>query len=264
MRDRLIISVVLWASILLSTGTVVAREKIVKLATLTGFPPYCYAVENSKPKILETIPPGTDSTQLQGYSWDVVRMSYHEMGYTIILHVAPWARVIHLLNSEKVDAVFPANRTTTREKEFLFSREYVDRTPIVVYVPAESDFVWQGLEFLEGLRVGAVREWAYGKKWEKNSTIKKERMDSIFQSFRVLDKKRIDAVIGYEFAYDYVLELEGMAQKYKKAGYVDEVDEYLMGNRGIPATKKIISAFDHGHRLLEKNGTLDEIATKWQ
>lgn len=255
---------VLWASVFLFAGVGIAEEKVVRLATLTGFAPYCFAIDNSTPKIVETIRPGDDSTQLQGYSWDVVRSSYHELGYTIVLYVAPWARVIHLLKSGKVDAVFPANRTKTRENEFIFSRKYVDRTPIVVYVPIDSDLVWQGLESLYGLRVGAVREWAYGKRWEKSEAIRRERMDSILQSFQVLDKERIDAVIGYEFAYDYVLKREGLLQKYKKIGHVDEVEEYLMGNRDIPQTEKIISVYDHGYQLLKENGTLDEIAIKYQ
>ena len=262
MVNRLIVALIL--GVVLFTGRADAEEKVVHLATLTGFPPHCYAIEGSKPKLVETIRPGEDSTQLQGCSWDIVRMAYHQLGYTIVLHVAPWARVMHLLKSDQVQAIFPANRTGIRENEFIFSRKYVDRTSIVVYVSADNNIVWQGLDSFQGLRFGVVREWAYGKKWEQNDSIIKERMDSILQSFQVLDKKRIDAVIGYELAYDYLLRHEGIAGKYRKAGYVDEVNEYLMGKRGLPATEKIINAFDRGHRWLEENGILDEIITTYQ
>lgn len=263
-ENSLIVGVLLLAWLTVMADIASAEEKKVYLATLTGFPPYCFAIEGSTPKINETIRPGQDSTQLQGCSWDIVRRAYHKMGYTIVLYVAPWARVMHLLKSDQVEAIFPANRTEKRESKFVFSRKYVDRTPIVVYVPAESKVVWQGLESFRGLRVGAVREWAYGKKWEENNTIIKERMDLILQSFQVLDKNRIDAVIGYELAYDYVLKRESIAWKYKKAGYVDEVNEYLMGKRGVRATEKAISVFDHGHRMLEENGVLDEIFSHYQ
>lgn len=241
-----------------------AVKKTVTLATLTDFPPYCFRKEGGELIIGEVIPPGSDSSQLQGYSWDVVRESFHGQGYTIVLHVVPWARGIHYLNSDRVDAIFPANRTKKREELYMFSSKYVDRTDMVVYVPADSDLEWHGLDSLKGLNVGAVREWAYGKKWEENTTIKKEFMDSIVQSFRVMDKGRLDAVIGYEIAYDYTLREKGMLAKYKKIGSFDALDEFVMGKKDNPVVKQLIADFDQGRQLLEETGELAAISRKWQ
>ena len=76
-----------------------ATEKTVKLATLTDFIPFCFRKENAAAVHGEIIPPGSDSVQLQGYAWDVVRESFHAMGYGIRLEVVPWERVIHYLNT---------------------------------------------------------------------------------------------------------------------------------------------------------------------
>jgi polar amino acid transport system substrate-binding protein len=249
--------------ILFSSTGLYAQEKIVTLATLTDFVPFCFRKENSIQVHKEIIAPGSDSVQLQGYSWDVVRESYHAVGYTIELYVLPWARCMHYLNSDKVDAIFPANRTEKRDDFYRYSKEYVDRIRMVAYVPRDTEITWRGLSSLHGLTVGVVREWAYGKKWESNRHIKKESMDTILQSFQVLEKKRLDAVVGYEVVYDYVLKSEGIKEKYKKIGDFDIVDEYLMGKKDNPVALEKINEFDRGRRLVEQRGGLDTITRKW-
>ncbi len=243
---------------------VYSEEKEVTLATLTDFAPYCFRKDNSIQLHEEIIPPGENSSQLQGYSWDIVRQSFHEVGYTIRLFVVPWERVMHYLESGKVEAIFPANRTKKRELHYSFSKEYVDRTKMVVYVPENSKIEWAGLDSLNGLSVGAVRGWAYGKKWENNKLIKKEFMDTILQSFDVMDKKRLAAVVGFEIAYDYVLRSAGKSEQYKKIGFFDIIDEYLIGKIDSSVAKQKISDFDKGHALLEKRGGLHKIIIKWQ
>ncbi len=264
MKKNIFILGLMIVLVAVNTKQACSESKTVVLATLTDFPPYCFRIENSRQITEEIIPPGSDSAQLQGYSWDVVRESFHEVDYTIVLYVVPWVRAMHYLTNNKIDAIFPANRTEKREVDYIFSRGYVDHTQIAIYVPADSSLVWQGPGSLSGARVGAVRGWAYGKEWESSKHITKELVDSISQSFSLLDRKRIDAVIGYEIAYDYVLKSEGKMAAYRKAGYLGDVDEFLMGKKNNPAVAQIISDYDRGHELLEQKGTLEEIARAWQ
>ena len=241
-----------------------ATEKVVRLATLTDFAPYCFRKDYSAHLAKEVIPPGSDSVQLQGYSWDIVRESFHAMGYIIELRVVPWSRTMHYLRTGTVDAIFPANKTETREKLFIFSRRSVDTTKMVVYTSAKSELQWRDLSSLNGLRVGAVRGWAYGRKWEESHGIKKVLMDTILQSFQIMDKNRVDAVIGYEQVYDYVLRSNEIAAKFKKIGQFGRVVEYLMARQDSAAAERIVSDFDSGHLRLEKRGGLETITQKWQ
>ncbi len=241
-----------------------AEEKIVTLATLTDFAPFCFKKENSPQLNKEIIKPGSDSVRLQGYSWDIVRESYQAQGYTIELYIVPWARGLHYLDNGMVEAIFPANRTEKREQTYQFSNRYVDRTKMVVYVPVDSSIRWQNLSSLNGLNVGVVRAWAYGKKWEGNTKIKKEIIDTIFQGFQILENKRLDAVVGYEIPYDYVLRNHGLGKKFKKIGYFGIVDEYMMIKKNDASAKEKIDAFDRGHMILEQSGRLGEISDKWK
>ncbi len=235
----------------------VAAGRTVSIATLTDFKPFCFRKPDSVELMEEIIPPGSDSLQLQGISWDVVRKSFHDMGYTIRLFVVPWERALHYLNIGKVDVVFPANKTREREKQFRFSDEPVDRMNMIIYLSADSKIQWTGLESCNGLRIGYVRGWAYGKKWEMSKGIDKESVDTILQGFTAIDNKRLAGVVGYETAYDYVIKEKGIGKKYKKFGPFDMVEEYLMAKRGRTGAGSILQDFDTGkqHLVMEEKLT---------
>jgi polar amino acid transport system substrate-binding protein len=240
-----------------------AEEKIVRLATLTDFIPFCFRKENAAAVHGEIIPPGSDSVQLQGYAWDVVRESFHAMGYGIRLEVVPWERVIHYLNTGKVDAVFPAIDTATRLKTYVFSKKSVDEMRMVLYLRRDSPLVWRGLRSLEGQRVAEVRGWSYGDRWEASRDIVKEETDTVLQGFNLLDKRRLTAVIGYEAVYDYALKEKGLRHLYRKEGPIEVVSEYMMGRRNDPASAETVRIFDQGREKIEREGVLGRIARKW-
>ncbi len=250
--------------VLLVPSALLAAERVVTLATLTDFIPFCFTKENAVQTAGEMIPPGTDSRQLQGYSWDVVRESYHTMGYTVKLYVVPWERAVHYLKTGKVEAIFPANRTQERDKTFQFSNGIVDEMRMVVYLPFDSPLNWNGLESLDGLRVAAVRGWSYGEKWENNLSIRKEMTDTILQSFEVLDKNRLAGVVGFEAAYDYALKQQGIIQRYRKAGPFATIREYLMTLKGSSGGVLAREVFDKGRERIDENGVLSEMSAKWR
>ena len=251
--------------VLAQSGVVTGQEpKRVTLATLTDFAPYCFPRDKAVFIPVEHIPPGSDSLQLQGYSWDVVRESFHAMGYVIRLMVVPWERGIHYLENGKVDFVFPANKTFEREQEYVFSEEYVDQIETVVYMPREERFAWAGLESLEGLSIGFVRGWSYGKRWEGNNRIIKESTDSIQQGFEMLGKGRLVGLAGYRKPYDHVLKTTGTCDLYKVVGQFDTIEEYLMGLRTAAGNRPLLRAFDEGKRKIRENGVLLGIEEKWQ
>ena len=90
----------------------------------------------------------------QGYSWDVLRESFHEMGYTIHLSITPWARAMSYVTSEKEDILFPTGKNTERKRIFHYSEEPVNQANFLVYVRADDPTEWKGLESLRGLVIG--------------------------------------------------------------------------------------------------------------
>ncbi len=56
-------------------------EKIVTVTTLTDNGPFTFDKEEGVRITPEYIPPGSDSVQLQGLSWDVLKESFHAMAW---------------------------------------------------------------------------------------------------------------------------------------------------------------------------------------
>lgn len=86
--------------LLFSLGVLLANEeiivpsggKVVSLVTIDEYPPFSFRLDNLRKakKEREIIAPDEHASNLQGYSWDLVRASFHAVGYTIILRAMPW------------------------------------------------------------------------------------------------------------------------------------------------------------------------------
>ncbi|MDD2717402.1 MAG: transporter substrate-binding domain-containing protein [Candidatus Wallbacteria bacterium] len=235
----------------------------VTVGTLTDYPPYCFDKENAKPDYEEVIPPGTDSVRLQGYSWDVVRESFQAMDCTIRLIVSPWKRCLHYLETGTIEVLFPASKTPEREAKFSYCDEPVNTVQFVIYIPKAVEFKWDSLESMDGKSIAAMRDWNYGEKWKADGKISKEYVDSIIQTFKILDKNRVFGIAGYDIPFDYTLKQNGISDKYRKLPPFDAEFEYLIGSKSNPSAQKILDLYLQGRKKIEQNGIFSKIKSKW-
>ena len=252
------------SGLLLMAASVDAVEKVVTAATLEDYSPYCFPIENSKSRTNETIPPGMDSSRLQGYSWDVLRASLHDQGYTIQLTIAPWARAFSMAEAGRVDILFPTGLNKERMEFFYYSREPINRADFLVYVKSDSRIEWKDLSSLDGLTIGEMRGWNFGDEWKGKNAIKKYEIGTILQGFKMLDAGRLDGLVGYEIPFDHALKLSGSKEVYKKLPPFDYSAEYVAGSKNNSNIVVILDDFDAGKREITKNGILDQVIKKWQ
>ena len=167
-------------------------EKVVSVATLEDYSPFCFTVNIEQSGLFGVFPPGIDSKKFKGYSWDVLRESFHVMGYTIHLSVTPWARAMAYVKNGQADVLFPAGKNSERQKIFYYSKNSINPAVSLVYIRSDSLFNWTGLESLKGLTIGEKRGFYYGEGWKVASYFEKYPISKILQGFNMLDQKRID------------------------------------------------------------------------
>ncbi len=242
-----------------------ASDKVVKLATLPDFPPFSFVIE-SYDFDAEIIPPGEDSNRLIGSSWDIVRESFHAMGYTIQLQIMPWKRALLLTEKCEIDILFPAGKNTARQQVYQYSTEPINTINYVLYVRPDSPLQWDGLdlESLTGLLIGVKKGWTYGDEWNNAEHFIKFNVDGVVQGFKMLDKKRLDALAGYEEIYDYHLTQIKWKNKYKKLAYFGGSLEYPIGCKDSELVKEKLSDFKEGKQIISDNGMLELITQRWQ
>jgi polar amino acid transport system substrate-binding protein len=236
-------------------------QKKVRIATLEDYAPFCMTVGEFK--IHQTIQPGNDAVGFQGYSWDVIRQSFHEMGYTIHLSIIPWPRGMAYIKKGQIDILFPADKNTDRQRHFYYSEEPVNIVNFVIYIHADAPIEWKGLESFNGLTIGVKRGFSYGDQWDAANDINKKNVNRILQGFQMLNARRLDGFIGYEYNWDYVLNQNNLRHKYRKIPLSSASSEYPIALKKNPEGKAFLNAFDTGKKKLIKTGKLEQIKNKW-
>jgi len=239
-----------------------AGEKVLRVATLEDYAPFCM-IAAGVTIAGHSVPPGEDTAGFSGYCWDVLRESFHLMGYTIQLTVTPWARAMLNLKTGEADILFPAGQNSGRLKIFDYSKEPTNQANFLIYIRADRQIQWRGLDGLRGMTIGVKRGFNYGDKWEAASGILKYEIRTIAQGFKMLSADRIDGFIGYEYNWDYHLKKENMTNQYKKLPAFDYSAEYLVALKTNPKGKLFLKDFDAGKRQLIQTGKLKKLKEKW-
>ena len=239
------------------------------LGTLTDYKPFTFGPPASK-SLEETIPPGKDSEKLVGYDWDVIRESFHSMGYKINLNVVPWSRGVKMLEKGKFKGLFPTTKTEERMKKYLYSKIPIHTLKVTLYANKDTAIKWDGnletLEkVLEGKTVGVQRDWSYGSWWDSRKDkfkFKIEKVNDSIANFKKLKSGRIQVALGYDITSDTVLKEEKMTGLFKKIGTIAETKEYLATHKDL-GDDKVIKTFEQGFEKISKSGVLANIKKKW-
>ena len=169
-----------------------------------------------------------------------------------------------MVESGKIDVLFPTGLTKERTELFYYSREPINRAEFLVYVKPDAAIQWKDLNSLNGLVIGEMRGWNFGEEWKTNTAIEKYEISTLSQGFKMLDAGRLDGLAGYEVNFDHALKLSESKEVYKKLPAFDFSAEYAVGAKDNPNTIAILDEFDAGKRDITKNGVFDEIVKKWQ
>ena len=235
----------------------------VRVATYPDYAPLCfYAPDANRQQYQETLAPDEPSRLFTGLAWDVVLRSFQLSGYRVELTIVPWARALKMLDQGKVDAVFPAVQTDSRRARYLFSsRQVYPANPLLVYTREAPP---TSIEGLLGRRIGMIRSFSYGQVWQE--FIERHQITPVLlkgarQGFAMLEKGRIDGLVGYQFSHDYLLQSLDKSGMFAKTPPFDRARSFLMAR---PGAQHILDEFNHGRLHLEKSGEYRLLLQRWQ
>lgn len=242
----------------------IADEKRVRVATLGDYPPYCFYKEGVPPKSLEIVPPGSDAVSFQGYSWDILRASFHARGYTIELLITPWARAMANVRDGHADLLFPTGRNSEREVYFAYPAAPINDAAFRIYVNPGSAIEWTDLSSLDGLTIGLVRGYNFGDDWARQNGFQKYPLNTVEQGFRMLASDRLDGFAGYETNWDYVLKQMGLQGRFEKLPVFGSSQEYVVGLKTNTATETLLREFEAGLAAIRDSGEYQRIVDRWR
>jgi len=193
-------SIFLICSTSITSGLQAKNKDVIKIVTETGYKPFVYADGSVRNEVLK---PNTDSKQMKGLAWEIVREAFHAVGKTISISGIPWSRAVQELENGKSDILFPAAKNEKRLKIYNFSDTPIIKGKVTIITLKEKPIKWDEKlsslnTILANKKIGTVRGYIYGTWWDERHKNNKFNFKTIEvnkdeQNIKKIKSGRIDA-----------------------------------------------------------------------
>ena len=222
-----------------------ATPLVVKVADDRGYPPYIFLNSAGQP---------------DGFELDMARLLEQETGLTFEWTLTEFGRAVEMLRAGQVALIPGMNVTEERQREFLFSRPYLQDKG-VLFVPADSYHISR-LADLSGRRIG-VQQGEVAEQFLNRSGISPALY--LFGSQRellqaVADRKIDAAVCNYYSGHYFLYQLQ-LDEKVKVIG--EPLFTHPFAVAATPNNGELLEKIDAALAKLQATGRLDALQEKW-
>jgi len=135
--------------------------------------------------------PGAINRDGSGLYWDIVKMVYKPLGYSIVKKYTLHNEAAEMLRAGNADVLLGSY---SNEKEFaLYPKYYFDQDVIVAIVRDDAIEEWNGRKSLEGLKVGWIRGYSFDK--YLGVQVEVNEFSNRNNGLKLLKNERLDAYI---------------------------------------------------------------------
>ncbi|MCG4455420.1 MULTISPECIES: ABC transporter substrate-binding protein [unclassified Pseudomonas] len=246
----------------------VSRRLLAVLASLALLlPPLALAREllavgSDFPRVFERSGAGV----YQGLGPDVLRQVLEPRGYSLRFASYPWARAQRMVELGRADILIGPYRNPAREARFAFVGPAFYRDRIVLYCRSGRSCQWSGdLRQLSGRRIGVVRAWAYGARFDSaRDVLELVTVEGVGNGLKMLSLGRLELLASNQRNTLPLLQVLGLTDEISQLEPpVDTLDGYF----AFPlhsSHARLREDFDEGFRQLVERGQLARLAAQWQ
>lgn len=232
---------------------------------------FCFIVATAQEKVIvvagNTWPPFVDPKNPKGgISLELIKAVYKTQGYVVEMKNLPWARAEAGVKKGKYDILLNVWKNSEREKDLLFSKAFASNK--IKFIKLKDDnFEYNGLESLEGKKIGVVRGYGYLKQLRRVKNVKLDEVTDFSQNIKKLLSSRIDLTIEDEIVAKMVIEQTDPKVlnkiSFTKKSFL-EMELHVAAGYKNPRNKEMIKAFNKGLELIIENGTFEEIMKNYK
>lgn len=144
-------------------------------------------------------PPYTGERMLNGgVATEIVRTALERAGYETTFEVVPWSRALNGSQNGAYDLLVCAWQSVERQQVFRLSDAYIENR-IVFLRRAGSTWKYHDLKTLSGMRVGVVRDYAYGDAFNSAENFVRDPSGDFLTNVRKLVSGRVDLTLEDEY-----------------------------------------------------------------
>ncbi|CAH9065583.1 hypothetical protein PSECIP111951_03394 [Pseudoalteromonas holothuriae] len=194
---------------------------------------------------------------------DILFAAFSSQGVALEIQIAPFSRMMLLLENRKVDFVAALWWTEEREKTILFSQPYLHNELFVV--SRQNQLVdFRGTKSLRYKSVATIRGYAY-----RNLLVNIEQLNvidvlSLHACLELVHKGRADFAIADILAFKHELKHDSMLQNLMThSPALSSWPLHIGVSREHPDAEKIIQLFNLGLATIKKNGSYQQIIAQY-
>jgi len=212
---------------------------------------------------------GDPDSTTPGYMVEIAREAFKAKGHTIVYRKMPWSRALLHAKQGKIEGVIGAVRKEV--EEFIFPIHLGFYAP-TAFVRKDSTWTFNSIADLKKVKVGIAQDYSYGKQTMKFINDPKNSLnvraatgnDPLKDNIRLLQAKRIDAILASKPVFDYISNQLGIGALFKEAGSVETPDPmYIAFSPENPKAAEYAAILSEGVTLLRESGRLAEILARY-
>lgn len=201
-----------------------------------------------------------------GLASSVLRQALEPLGHRLRFEQYPWARAQRMVERGRADILIGPYKSAAREARFAFSERPFYRDRIVFYRHRGRPLRWAGdYRRLAGRRVGVVRAWAYGQRFENaREQLELITVEGVENGLKMLSAGRLDLLasnqrntlplLGELGLHDEIVQL---------VPPIDLQDGYFAFPRRA-SHRALREDFDRSFQRMVERGQLARLAAEWR
>ncbi|HBX54137.1 MAG TPA: ABC transporter substrate-binding protein, partial [Pseudomonas sp.] len=220
------------------------------------------AVGTSFPRVFERTPAG----QYSGLATRVLSVTLTQLGHSVRFELYPWARAQRMVELGQADILIGPYKSPAREARFAFAAQAFYRDRIVFYRRSDSLLHWSGdYRQLRGRRVGVVRAWAYGTRFDDaRAGLDLVTVEGVENGLKMLSMGRLALLASNQRNTQPVLQALGLNDEIVQLEtLIDTQDGYFAFPRQS-SHRSLREDFDRVFQQMIEQGQLAQLAAQWQ
>ncbi len=199
-----------------------------------------------------------------GFSVDLARNIFSELGHSLKLTFMPWGDIIKTMGAGQFDVVSAIWFTPERDQHLHFSEAYEQNRVVFISLLSDS-FHYQDLQSLKGKTLGLVTSYAYPKELLQAPGVKKIYSQDARESLKMLAGGRVHLTLGNYLVMKYEATLHlPPAHKlfYDTKNPLADVPLYMAVSRKLTNHKQMVLNVNRVLREFKSDGRYQQLLIK--
>ena len=205
-----------------------------------------------------------DKGQLQGFEIYVIKEVCKRMQVDPAFRVYPWNRALYMVKTGHADAIFSLFKNSERLEFLYYPAQNISYEHNIIIARKEWTRNISKISDLNGLSVGVIAGYSYGKEFDEYNDMNKEACQNPENLLEKLKGKRMDVAVINDFVFRDLRRKLGYGVDFKILCTISTEPLYVAFSKAKgPHLKELSRSFGDALHEIKNDGTYRDILKKY-